>query len=340
MAVLRLGPASFQVAGVYIQGTAAVVGPKEGEGPLGKEFDRVWAQESGQSGSFEKAEQVLLTQAYEEALRKSGLSWSEIDLVLGGDLLDQTISTNFAARQHERPLAGLFSACATFTEALGMGALLVADGGVGKALVSASSHHATAERQFRFPLELGYQRPPTAAWTATAAGAAVLGPEPRSIAVRGVTFGRVVDMGGKDPNDMGSAMAPAAFDTIQRHLRETRTHTEDYDLIATGDLGHFGIQVLQTYSRAHGLVFGPELDDCGRSLYDQKRQDTHNGGSGPGCSASVFAGPIARQLAKGRLKRVLLVATGALFSPTTYQQGESIPCIAHAVQLEAVPGEG
>ncbi len=339
MATTRLGPACFQVDGVFISGTAAVVGPKEGQGPLGQEFDRVWSDEMGQTDTFEKAEQALLAQAYEEVLRKSGCAWDDIDLVLGGDLLDQTISTNFAGRQHGRPLAGLFSACATFTEALGLGALLVGEGATKRVLVSASSHHATAERQFRFPLELGYQRPPTAAWTATAAGAAVLASDSGPIEVKAVTLGRVMDMGGKDPNDMGSAMAPAAFDTIQRHLRETHMRVEDFDLIATGDLGHFGMDVLQSYARDHGLTFGLELDDCGRSLYDAASQDTHNGGSGPGCSASVFAGPIARRLAKHGFRRVLLVATGALYSPTTYQQGESIPCIAHAVQLEAASRE-
>lgn len=332
-AVEQVGSGTYRPQGVSVAATGAVVGPKEGAGPLGGQFDRVWSDEVRDFPSFEKAEQALLAEAYEEALSKAGLSWEDVDLVLGGDLLDQTISTNFTARDHRRPLAGMFAACATFTEAMGLGALLIGGGGPERVLVSASSHHSTAERQFRFPLELGYQRPPTAAWTATAAGAVVLERASGPIQISAVTFGRVVDVGGKDPNDMGSAMAPAAFDTIHRHLENTHTDVSDYDVIVTGDLGHFGIEMLKAYAHDRGLRFGPELDDCGRSLYAAESQDTHNGGSGPGCSASVFAGPLARALKAGRMTRMLLVATGALFSPTTYQQGESIPCIAHAVEL-------
>lgn len=333
MAIERVGDTSYRMSGVYVLGTGSVVGPKEGNGPLGQDFDRVWTDDVRDFPTFEKAEQGLLAEAYDEAISRAGCGWSDIDLVLGGDLLDQTVTTNFAARTHQRPLAGLFAACATFTEALGLGAMLVAGGGIRTVLASASSHHSTAERQFRFPLELGYQRPPTAAWTATAAGAAVVGERRSAIAVEAVTLGRVIDIGGKDPNDMGSAMAPAAFDTIRRHLDNTHSVLRDYDAVFTGDLGHFGIAMLRDYGQDHGLKFGEELDDCGRSLYQQGSQDTHNGGSGPGCSASVFAGPLARRLTEGKLTRLLLVATGALFSPTTYQQGESIPCIAHAVQL-------
>jgi stage V sporulation protein AD len=319
--------------GVYIKSTGSVVGPKEGEGPLGSEFDRVWPDEGKRFSSYEKAEQQLLNEAYDVALQKSDVEWGDIDLVLGGDLLDQTISTNFAARQHQRPLLGLFAACATFTEALGLGALLVSAAGVHDVMVSASSHHMTAERQFRFPLELGYQRPPTAAWTATAAGAAVLSKQWGPIQVRAVTFGRVIDAGGRDPNDMGSAMAPAAFDTIYRHLANMHADAGDYDAIVTGDLGYFGLDMLKSYAQDKGFALGQELQDCGRLLYDPTTQDTHNGGSGPGCSASVFAGPLAARLRSGQWGRLLLVATGALFSPTTYQQGETIPCIAHAVEL-------
>ncbi|PSR22851.1 MAG: stage V sporulation protein AD [Sulfobacillus acidophilus] len=336
MAKERSSSATLLPQGVYIVSTGSVVGPKEGEGPLGTAFDRVWPDEGKRFSSYEKAEQQLLNEAYEVALEKSGFDWSDIDLVLGGDLLDQTISTNFTGRQHQRPLLGLFAACATFTEALGLGSMLVSGSNARDVIVSASSHHLTAERQFRFPLELGYQRPPTAAWTATAAGAAVLSKDAGPIQVRAVTFGRVIDAGGRDPNDMGSAMAPAAFDTIYRHLASTRTRTCDYDAIVTGDLGYFGLDMLKVYAQESGLIFGVELQDCGRLLYDPTTQDTHNGGSGPGCSACVFAGPLANRLVRGDWGRLLLVATGALFSPTTYQQGETIPCIAHAVELVAV----
>lgn len=335
MGMARLGPGTIKLTDVFVVSTGAVVGPKEGGGPLGSEFDSVWPDEGKQYSSFEKAEQALLQEAYDTALHKAGLRWTDIDLVLGGDLLDQTISTNFVARSHGRPLAGMFAACATFTEALGLGAMLVAGGGVDWVMASACSHHLTAERQFRFPLELGYQRPPTSAWTATAAGVAVVARRASAIRIEAVTLGRVIDIGGTDPNDMGSAMAPAAFDTIQRHFGATGTASRDYDAIVTGDLGHFGVEMLQHYARDQGVTFGSELSDCGRSLYEKGSQDTHNGGSGPGCSASVFAGPLARRLASAQTGRLLLVATGALFSPTTYQQGETIPCIAHAVQLSA-----
>lgn len=329
----RMGTATYRPSDVYILGTGAVVGPKEGQGPLGSHFDRVWKDEGLSYSCFEKAEQAILGEAYEEALKKAGRGWDDVDLVVGGDLLDQIITTNFSGRTHGRPLAGLFSACATFTEALGVGSLLVAGGGPRTVVASAASHHATAERQFRFPLELGYQRTPTAAWTATAAGAVVLAAEPGPLRVDAVTFGRVVDIGGRDANDMGSAMAPAAFDTIRQHLQDTGQTADDFDAIMTGDLGHFGIKMLKAYADSKGMVLGDELDDCGRILYDAQTQDTHNGGSGPGCSAGVFAGPLAHRLVSGEISRLLLVATGALFSPTTSQQGETIPCIAHAVAV-------
>lgn len=333
MGVLRHGKATYETPKVWIRGTGSVVGPKEGRGPLKGQFDRVWPDEKNGHPNWEKAEQAILSEAYDEALRKSETDWSEIDLVVGGDLLDQIVTTNFNGRTHQRPLAGLFSACATFTEGLGVGAMLLGGGGLARVMVSAASHHQTAERQFRFPLELGYQRTPTAAWTATAAGAVVLANEPGPLRIEAVTLGRVVDLGGKDPNDMGSAMAPAAFDTIQQHLADTGQSARDFDAIFTGDLGHFGIQMLVRYGHEKQLDLSEVVDDCGRSLYDAEQQDTHNGGSGPGCSASVFAGPLARRLVQGDFRRLLLVATGALFSPTTYQQGETIPCIAHAVAI-------
>ena len=333
MAIERIGDASYRVTGVHIIGTGSVVGPKEGAGPLGKHFDRVWPDEGESHPNFEQAEQALLTEAYTEALKKARMEFQSIALVVGGDLLDQIVTTNYAARGHGRPTTGIFSACATFTEGLGLGAMLLAGGGPNSVMVSASSHHLTAERQFRFPIELGYQRTPTAAWTATAAGAVILSRATGPLDIESVTFGRVIDLGGKDPNDMGSAMAPAAFDTIQQHLRDTGQRPLDYDAIYTGDLGHFGMQMLKAWAEHRGVHFGDELDDCGRSLYDAKTQDTHNGGSGPGCSAGVFAGPLARRLVNGDMHRLLLVSTGALFSPTTYQQGETIPCIAHGVSI-------
>ncbi len=338
MSVAKIGAASYRLKNVGIKGTAAVVGPKEGQGPLGAYFDKVWVSETNHETSFERAERALLEEALNLAVKKANCSWDDVDLVLGGDLLDQIVSTNFVARQHERPLLGLFAACAVFTEALGLGALLIAGQGPKRVAVGAVSHHMAAERQFRFPIELGYQRTPTAAWTATAAGAAILGvAQHEDLLVDTVTFGRVIDYGSKDPNDMGSAMAPAALDSIERHLAATGDRIEDYDGIFTGDLGVFGIDLLQELGSAAGLRFGDRLNDCGKSLYYLKEQDVHNGASGPGCSAGVFSGYLYQRLKKGDWQRLLLVATGALFSPTTYQQGETIPCIAHAVTVSS-PG--
>ncbi|PSR33360.1 MAG: stage V sporulation protein AD [Sulfobacillus thermosulfidooxidans] len=338
MAIKRLGTSTYQFDNVHIISTAAVGGPKEGQGPLGADFDRIWPSELNDYDSFETAERHLLFESQTLAVEKAKQSWDNIDLVMGGDLLDQLATTNFAAREHQRPLIGLFSACAVFTEGLGLGAMTIAGGGPHGVLVSAASHHMAAERQFRFPIELGYQRTPTAAWTATAAGTCLLGrvneDHPERVRVESVTFGRVVDWGSKDPNDMGTAMAPAAFDTIRRHLEETGRSIDDYDRVYTGDLGVFGLQLLSRLAQKNGLSWEAQLDDCGRALYAIKEQDVHNGGSGAGCSASVFSGFIYHRMKKRQWHKVLLVATGALFSPTTYQQGESIPCIAHAVSVE------
>lgn len=333
MGIKQLAAGSYGIDGVYIQGAAAVAGPKEGRGPLGPYFDRVWASENPRGGSFEQAERELLRESQETVLQKTGMTWADIDLAVGGDLLDEIISTNFAAREHARPLAGLFSACAVFAEALAAGAAMVGGGGPRTVLVSAVSHNKAAERQYRYPIELGYQRTPTAAWTATAAGSVVLADRPAPLAIEAATFGRVIDFGLKDPNDLGSAMAPAAVDTIGRHLDALGCSVSDYDAIFTGDLGQLGVQLAVALLERGGRPPGNRLDDCGRSLYHLDSQDVHNGGSGPGCSASVFSGYLVGSLMSGRFRRLLLVATGALFSPTTYQQGESIPAIAHAVSV-------
>lgn len=334
MGVERVGRYTYRTTGVAIAGTGSVVGPKEGQGPLRAYFDRVWDDEIQGETSFERAERRLLQESQEVALDRAHWAWDDVDAAIGGDLLDQIVSTNFAGRQHGRPLLGLFSACAVFTEALGLGAILLSSAPMKRVLVSAVSHHMAAERQFRYPIELGVQRSPTAAWTATAAGSAALQAGPGELVVESVTFGRVVDFGSKDPNDMGSAMAPAAFDTIARHLEDTKQRPQDYDAIYTGDLGDLGIRLLEALGDRQDLPLAGSVDDCGRSLYDLKRQDVHNGGSGPGCSAGVFCGPLAKRLEAGDLNRLLLVATGALFSPTTYQQGDTIPCIAHAVAIQ------
>lgn len=335
MTIRRKGQSSYLVSNVGIMAGAAIGGPMEGQGPIGKYFDRIWEADTPKGSSFEQAERQLLQDAQDAVLEKSGVSWDAVDMVLGGDLLDQIVSTNFDARRHQRPLVGLFAACAVFTEAIGLGALLIEGGGPQKVLASAVSHHLSAERQFRFPIELGYQRAPTAAWTATAAGSVLLTSGIQDLSVSAVTFGRVIDYGLKDPNDMGSAMAPAAVDTIMTHLRDTGRAVSYYDKIFTGDLGKMGVKMaIELAKQDYHTDLTPELDDCGLHLYFIDKQDVHNGASGPGCSASVFSGFLFSQLFNAAWTRILLVSTGALFSPTTYQQGESIPCIAHAVAIE------
>jgi stage V sporulation protein AD len=328
--VERLGGGSFALSGVAVTGWSSIGGRMEGDGPLGHAFDEIWREDLAGEQTWEAAEQALWLAALERARRRAGVPREAVELVVGGDLLDQLYSTNFAARRHQVPLLGVFSACATFTEAVGIAATLVASDAVRCAAAGAASHHLAAERQFRFPVELGYQRAPTASWTATAAGAVVLERRSGPIAVTGFTVGRVIDRGSSNPMDMGTAMAPAAWDTITRHLRAFSRELRHYDRIVTGDLGTVGSRILAelvgdpTWTERHR--------DCGLLLY-RPDQDVHNGGSGAGLAASVFGAHFAPELARGRWRRLLLVATGALFSPTSYQQGESIPSIAHAVEL-------
>ncbi len=334
MAVRRVGDSSYQVEGVYVGQSASVVGPKEGQGPLRDYFDLIWNDEGTTFSSYEMAERALLRQSETIALNKSQLAWEDVDIVVSGDLLDQLITTNFEARDHRRPVLGVFSACASFTEAMTVASLILGQGGPTSALVAACSHHLSAERQFRYPVELGYQRTPTASWTATAAGSVIVSTRPTDLAIDSVTIGRVLDWGSKDPNDMASAMAPAAVDTIRRHFEALGETQDDYDAVVTGDLGRFGMQLAEHLaSDEYHVHIGDKLQDCGALLYHIGQQDVHNGGSGPGCSASVFSGYWTQQLRSGRIQRMLLVATGALFSPKSYQQGESIPAIAHAVAV-------
>ncbi|MCL4426593.1 MAG: stage V sporulation protein AD [Firmicutes bacterium] len=335
MAQKRLGKETVFLANPpAIVATAAIVGPMEGKGPLAEYFDVVEEDTLLGEKTWEKAEIKMLQEATDLALKKAELKTGDIDFFLAGDLLNQIIAANFVARKISRPYLGLYGACSTMAEALGLGAMLIDGGFARQVLIGTSSHHDTAERQFRYPTEFGVQRPPTSTWTVTGAGAVVLAEGGHGPLVTHVTIGKVVDMDQKDPNDMGSAMAPAAAETIWQHLQDTGRRPSDYDLIVTGDLGRVGKPITDVLLKKAGYDLTPVYNDCGIMIYDTN-QDAHSGGSGTACSAVVFGGYILRQILSGRYRRVLLVGTGALYSPTSAQQGESIPGIAHAVAVEA-----
>jgi stage V sporulation protein AD len=316
-----------------VLGYAAVAGKKEGEGPLRERFDYIGEDSYFGEKSWEKAESHMLKQCFELACDKAKLPPSELDYVLAGDLLNQCVSSAFAMRDCSVPYLGLYGACSTMAEGLSLAALLVDGGFALKACALTGSHFCTAERQYRFPLEYGGQRTPSSQWTVTGAGAVILGGQ-GSIRVTHVTHGKIVDAGIKDPNNMGSAMAPAAFDTIRAHFRDTGRSPVDYDAIITGDLGALGHDILAALFKADGVELGPRYMDCGVLIYDLNTQNVNAGGSGCGCSASVLGGHILKAMEDGVWRRVLFAATGVLMSPTSSQQGESIPGICHALILE------
>ncbi len=319
-----------------IAGAATVVGPFEAQGPLGHLFDRVVQDELCGENSYERAERCLMRKAVELLLDRSGASAAEVDLLVAGDLLDQITTTNFAARDLGMPLLGVYSACATTSESLLLAGLAVTAGAAGSAIAATASHHLSAERQYRYPLELGVQRVPTAQWTATGGAAFLLGSGgDGSARIVAATVGEVQDYGLKDPNNMGAAMAPAAADTILRHLRARGQTSRDYDLILTGDLARAGLPLLEELLAEEREHPGHRLQDAGVLLYAES-QDVHAGGSGAVCSALVLGSLVLPRLRRGEMRRALLVATGSLHSPRSYQQGESIPSVAHAVELEAI----
>jgi stage V sporulation protein AD len=313
---------------------ASVVGPLEGEGPLGKTFDKVFNDTYCGEETWEKAEQRLMLDAMKKALQKANLQEKDIDFMLAGDLLNQIISANFTARSLSIPFIGLYGACSTMYEGMALGSTLIDGGFAERVLVGASSHYSTAERQYRFPTELGVQRPMTAQWTVTGAGAVVLSRNGNGPVVTHATIGKVIDMGQGDPLDMGAAMAPAAADTIARHLEDTGRTSGYYDLIFTGDLGACGKKLAEQLLKQKGYDISERFTDCGILIYSGG-QDVHAGGSGCGCSAVVTCGYLIERLKAGRYKRLLGIGTGALMSPCSVQQGETIPSIGHAVVIEA-----
>lgn len=339
MAAKRLGKQTIKLSSPpSIIANATIVGPKEGEGPLAQYFDIILEDDYFGEESWEKAESKMLREAVKNAVKASGRSNTNINFMFAGDLLNQIVSSSFAARELQIPFIGLYGACSTMSESLSMGAMLI-DGGFAEAVVCAtSSHFSSAERQYRFPLEQGVQRPPFSQWTVTGAGAAVLAEAGSGPYITYITIGKVIDFGIKDANNMGAAMAPAAVDTIVTHLNDTGRSPDYYDLIVTGDLGNVGKAIAIDMMHKEGFNMQNVFNDCGSIIYDCEKQDTHAGGSGCGCSAVVFNGYIAKEMRKGNLNKVLLVATGALLSPTTTWQGESIPSIAHAVAIEKTIG--
>ena len=318
-----------------ILGYAAVVGKKEGEGPLGRYFDFIFEDTTLGEKTWEKAESALQREALTRALDKAGLSPSQINFLFAGDLLNQNIASTFGMRETNIPLLGQFGACSTMAQTLAMASIFVDSGAADLCAAVTSSHFCTAERQFRFPLEYGGQRTPTAQWTATASGSAIVGMGGNGVHIEAVCIGKVNDLGVTDANNMGAAMAPAAADTIYNFLTDTATAPDDYDMIVTGDLSAVGSELLRDLLERKGIKLGDKHADCGLMIYDREKQDVHAGGSGCGCSASVLCSYLLGKLERRELHNLLFVATGALMSPTSSQQGESIPGIAHLIHLTA-----
>lgn len=314
--------------------TYSIVGPKEGQGPLSSYFDQILNDDTCGKESFEKAESQMMFTAISETLKKAKLKEKDIDYLFSGDLLNQIISSTFAAREFSIPFFGLYGACSTMSESLSLASIIM-DGGFADYVVAAtSSHFSSAERQFRFPLEYGSQRAQTSQWTVTGSGALVLGHEGKYPQVTYVTTGKVKDFGQKDANNMGAAMAPAAVDTIVSHFKDTGRKPSDYDIIATGDLGKIGRELADKLMDEYGYNIRQQHIDCGEIIFDNEKQNTEAGGSGCGCSAVVFTGYLYKKLMKKEIRKVLLVSTGALMSTTSSLQGETIPGIAHAVAIE------
>lgn len=318
-----------------ILASAAIGGKKESEGPLFDYFDQTSQDTKFGQSSWEKAESQMQTLALNAALEKANLQNQQIDMIFAGDLLNQCISTSFSVRDTNIPMYGLYGACSTMAESLSLAAMAVNAGYADHAVAMTSSHFATAERQYRFPLVYGGQRTPTAQWTVTGSGCCVLGNSGAGPRVTSATTGKIVDWGIKDANNMGAAMAPAAYDTIRQHLEDRNLSPVDYDLIVTGDLGSIGKSiVLDFFSRDGVTEMSSVYDDCGVLIFDAKKQDVHAGGSGCGCSASVLCGYLLRKMKEKVYQKILFCGTGALLSPVSTQQGESVPAVCHAVSIE------
>lgn len=336
MASNKVGTRSFRPAQpVSISAWASVAGKKESAGPLGHRFDITCEDTKFGEKTWEQAEKAMQQLALKKLLEKAGKSDSELELVLSGDLLNQCIGSSFTLRNTGIPHIGLYGACSTMAESLMLAAMVVGGGYFDHVAAMTSSHFASSERQYRFPLGYGGQRTPTAQWTVTGSGAALVEGKQEGIQITSATVGTVTDLGICDAANMGCAMAPAAFDTIRAHFDDTRTAPEDFDLIVTGDLGALGKEALMYLFRKEGISIGGKLTDCGTLVFDLPEQDVHAGGSGCGCSAIVLCSDLLHKLHTGKLKKILFCGTGALLSPTSTQQNLPIPGICHGVCIES-----
>lgn len=326
----------------YIIAAASIAGKKEGEGPLGALFDVVQQDPLLGKNTWEEAESELMLQAATKVLEKAALKNTDIRYLIGGDLLGQLIATSFGIAELEIPLFGVYGACSTMGESMSIGAILIDGGYADKVLSITSSHFAGAEKQFRFPLDYGNQRPFSASWTVTGSGAVILSnqkvetPGEALVVVKGITTGKIVDYGIKDSMNMGACMAPAAYETIKQNLEDMGVQPNYYDKIITGDLGSVGQKILIDLLKEKNYDISGNHMDCGIEMFHQDSQDTHAGGSGCGCSAITFAGYILKQLKERKWKRVLFVPTGALLSQVSFNEGKTVPGIAHAVIVEGI----
>jgi stage V sporulation protein AD len=318
----------------YILATANIVGKKEGEGPLGSLFDIVGEDDLFGEETWEEAESAMQKNAATWAINNAKLTKEQIRYIFAGDLLGQNIATSFGLLDLEIPLFGLFGACSTAGESLSLAAICVSAGYADYALAVTSSHFASAEKQFRYPLEYGNQRPLSACWTVTGSAAFIVSNQKSQIKISGITTGKIVDFGIKDSMNMGAAMAPAACDTIYQNFMDFNFQPTDYDKIVTGDLGYVGSDILIELLKEKGFDISKQHMDCGKEIFEQETQDTHAGGSGCGCSATTLSAYFLKELEKGKLNKILFVPTGALLSTVSFNEGQSVPGIAHAVMIE------
>ena len=326
---------SIKLENVYIASTGTTCGRLEFEGPLGSSFDKSYDDYHCGEDSFEKAERKTLRDALDICLKRENMRLKDIDLYMGGDLLNQNTTVHYLAREFLKPFVGIYGACSSFCLSMIMSSLLIEGGFFNQIVTLVSSHNATAERQYRYPVEYGIQKKSTTTFTATGAVSTLLTNQPTQVRVESLTLGKVVDYIQNDPNDMGRAMAPAAFDTLITHFQDLKRSFKDYDLVVTGDLSTYGHKVLKEMLQRHHIDV-VHYNDCGCMLYDITKQEVFQGGSGCACSALVTMGHLYPLLKEKKYKRILVVATGALLSPILSAQKESIPCVAHAVSLEVV----